>query len=965
MPIRIQMAGIDTRRLRPSDDCGGLQDRVHGTVDPVPPRSPKSCSSNTRAEDGSWGRDSVYASQEGNCEVSGTGSQFAGFLLPHVHEEKILRGLATHPQSETIEQVHKSEKVPHGYDSYSGCKPAHRRVGHIDRPARCILPHSYPPGPSQIHAVRGGRKRLPVSGTPLRVINRTKGVHKSRKDFDSLLKKKRSQNILLFRRLAYRAQKSRSLKRSHKVGSHRDRTCRFHNKSGQVRARANSETHIPRSRARYGERVGTTIPGQSAHSGTLRTRPFERGFRPGSVLAANAGQTGVLQGTSPEKHATHASLAALSAKSVEPNTAYVSGGRFSSHTEAPLGVVAGQGQHSERGPLPSRGTIRSINDGCLLRGVGGAHRRPTGGRLMGAGREVGAYQYAGAQSSLPSSQTLRTTSDGSHGVGSVGQHDGGGIHKQAGRDKVLVPVSFSLGPLRLVLDQSGPARSLSLAREAKLPCGRSLQREDQSDRMEPAQRHSAASVPVARETQHRPVCKQGECEAPNVLHEVPGQHVLGDRRVQHQLGGDVRVCVSPHLTDPQSSDEIGGGTLSDAPHSSAMAETTLVSNTGVVPRESPPGSPGEGGSLESGEEVVSPAREPTLDCVASVKQSFRQAGLSEQAASLATAARRESTLRVYSSRVRHWDEWCTQGGHDPHHAPVKIVAEYLTQLFHKGFQTNTIAGYRSAIGSIHKGFEDGSTVSTNTTIHSVVKGAFTLRPPVQRLVPQWSLTLVLRRLAEAPYEPLGRASLKLLTFKCGFLLALATGRRSSQITALSVHPDHLVWTKQGVRMTPHLGFLAKNQRLNFTPEPISLQEMKYHSDTREDKLWCPVRALKFYVDRTKALRRDCNQLFIKTVKPHDGVKTVTFASWIVQTIKAAYGPGEAPGVQAHAHDVRGVSASWAKFNNVALIDILRAAAWNTPSTFTTCYVKDIFAAEGQYGLQVVAAAAKSASNTGR
>ena len=47
--------------------------------------------------------------------------------------------------------------------------------------------------------------------------------------------------------------------------------------------------------------------------------------------------------------------------------------------------------------------------------------------------------------------------------------------------------------------------------------------------------------------------------------------------------------------------------------------------------------------------------------------------------------------------------------------------------------------------------------------------------------------------------------------------------------------------------------------------------------------------------------------------PHDGVKSTMFASWIVQTIKSAYKEGTAPGAVAHAHDVRGVSASWAKF----------------------------------------------------
>jgi len=215
---------------------------------------------------------------------------------------------------------------------------------------------------------------------------------------------------------------------------------------------------------------------------------------------------------------------------------------------------------------------------------------------------------------------------------------------------------------------------------------------------------------------------------------------------------------------------------------------------------------------------------------------------------------------------------------------------------------------------------------------------------------------VLRKLAEAPYEPLGRASLKHLTFKCAFLLALASGRRASQSTALSIHPDHLSWTRQGVKLTTKLGFLAKNQTLNFTPSPIELKEMKLYSDTPEDKLWCPVRALKYYVHRTEKIRKDCSQLFIKLVDPHDGVKSTTFASWIVQTIKSAYKEGTAPGVVAHAHDVRGVSASWAKFCNVPLREVLEAAAWKTPSTFASCYMKDILAAESNYGVQVLSAA---------
>ena len=421
------------------------------------------------------------------------------------------------------------------------------------------------------------------------------------------------------------------------------------------------------------------------------------------------------------------------------------------------------------------------------------------------------------------------------------------------------------------------------------------------------------------------------------------------------------MCIPPNLSDQKGASETRARTMQTAPYSSALASATLVPEAGDTVRRSPLALAREGGPPQTGEDLLPAAGEPASDCMATVQRSYQQAGLSEQAAALATAARRASTFRVYNSRVRHWNKWCSTGGHDPYHAPVNVIADYLTYLYHKGFQTNTIAGYRTAIGSIHKGFEDGSHISNNSTLHKVVRGAFTLRPPVKRLIPQWSLTLVLRKLAEAPYEPLDKASLKHTTFKCGFLLALAAGMRSSQITALSIHPDHLVWTRNGVKLSTKLGFLAKNQTLDFTPKPIYLQEMKCFSDSPEDHTWCPVRALKFYIQKTRTVRGNCNQLFVKLVEPHNGVKPSTFASWIVQTIKSAYTDRGAPG-GIHAHDVRGVSASWAKFNNTPLVEVLEAAAWKTSSTFISCYVKDIQAAESNYGTKVMSSAAAAAKS---
>jgi hypothetical protein len=45
------------------------------------------------------------------------------------------------------------------------------------------------------------------------------------------------------------------------------------------------------------------------------------------------------------------------------------------------------------------------------------------------------------------------------------------------------------------------------------------------------------------------------------------------------------------------------------------------------------------------------------------------------------------------------------------------------------------------------------------------------------LVPAWDLGIVLKALQLSPFEPLDLISFKFFTYKCCFLLALATGRR--------------------------------------------------------------------------------------------------------------------------------------------------------------------------------------------
>ena len=73
--------------------------------------------------------------------------------------------------------------------------------------------------------------------------------------------------------------------------------------------------------------------------------------------------------------------------------------------------------------------------------------------------------------------------------------------------------------------------------------------------------------------------------------------------------------------------------------------------------------------------------------------------------------------------------------------------------------------------------------------------------------------IVLKALQLSPFEPLDLISFKFLTYKCYFPLALATGRRRSELHALSVSESCIRFAadKSLVTLLTDPAFLAKNQ----------------------------------------------------------------------------------------------------------------------------------------------------------
>ena len=169
----------------------------------------------------------------------------------------------------------------------------------------------------------------------------------------------------------------------------------------------------------------------------------------------------------------------------------------------------------------------------------------------------------------------------------------------------------------------------------------------------------------------------------------------------------------------------------------------------------------------------------------------------------------QSTRDTYDSRLVPFREWCAEIPCDPTTASLGVVADFLISRFDKGLALVTLRSYRSAIASCHRGFSDSSSVMNSQFLTRLMRSFFLKRPPSKTLLPSWNLPAVLKVLASAPFEPLHKASLRLLTLKTAFLVAIASGHRVSSLRALCVDPGHICWEASGVRLIPRRGFIAK------------------------------------------------------------------------------------------------------------------------------------------------------------
>ena len=358
-------------------------------------------------------------------------------------------------------------------------------------------------------------------------------------------------------------------------------------------------------------------------------------------------------------------------------------------------------------------------------------------------------------------------------------------------------------------------------------------------------------------------------------------------------------------------------------------------------------------------------KEPESSCMAPRSTAIREQGFSEAVATRIEAPQRSSTRAVYEAKWAIFTRWCKDNQVDFRSPPLKAVADFLLYLFQeKELQPSTIDGYRSAIAD--KLGNQPVNISRGESLTRLLDSFHRDRPKARRGVPSWNLSLVLHQLTKPPFEPIKKASLKHLTFKTVFLLALGSGKRRSEIHA---------WLRKNIRhqedwsnvsFYPSPLFLSKNQLAKEGPgsvAPVVIPALAptLDSSLKEDRSLCPVRALRYYLDRTDDIRQNKQLVFVSFKKGFEkDISPATISSWIKQTIILCYDLSDQEAQNLHqikAHDVRAFAASKAFQSGMSLEQLLSACHWKSHNTFTQFYLKDVAWADSElYHLGPVVAA---------
>ena len=334
----------------------------------------------------------------------------------------------------------------------------------------------------------------------------------------------------------------------------------------------------------------------------------------------------------------------------------------------------------------------------------------------------------------------------------------------------------------MVQPQQCHTQSKTHTRVPQCDSGRPLKEEsDPKHRVVPVSTSLQTNLKDMGESSSGPFRNQAEHKTPLICLSDPGSPSLGCRHPEHPMGkpGCIRFspdrppaqgCTKTPVTNVQAS--------SDRPR--LAIKTVVLGPSGNVTGRTSSVTPDSNLTQTTNEQLfpLQPGL-PQPPCLVSKSTALQQRGFTAEVAGRIAAPQRLSTRAIYTSKWSVFQRWCMEQQVDFGSPSIGDICNFFWYLFYDLNRCpSTIEGYRTAIADTLG--DSNLHISSITDIARLIASFYRDKPKKSRSLPKWNLSLVLHKLMQPPFEPQEECTLKLLTWKTVFLLALVSGKRHSK-----------------------------------------------------------------------------------------------------------------------------------------------------------------------------------------
>ena len=843
-------------------------------------------------------------------------------------------------------------KVQNGNPGVHPDFPGPRGVGIVDRPVGRIPSHPHPSKLKEVPKVLLQGPGVPVHLPTFRTGHSPPGLYDDRKGSETNGPLKRTQNSPIPGRLADQVPVPGGISKGHKGSGRPNPILGLDNQPGKIRTETYSGVFVRRLR------IPPRFSPCKTHSREMaQTSGFDpttqvktcfdcKMFDVSNWVASLNGENGP-GGTPSHEALSVSSQGALEISSVAGQPPSLD----RSHCSPPR-LVAKPLKCDERRRPSSQGPQYPTLYRRLKRRLGRSLRSKFYKRAVVRAGKKATHKCPGIEGGLPGPSRLQGPVPESNSVSCDGQLNSGSLHQQARGNSLSRDVRSPVENHDLVPSLPYNIESQAHSRVSECDGRPPIQVQPSAvNRMVPAPSGLQANLPKVVHPSCRLIRYSPESQTPSICVSYPRPKGLEHRCSEHKLDQPHGLRLPSYGSPSQGDPKDQAMPLPDHRDSPRLARDALVLGPSAALNRDPTTTPSVNDPTQTVPQLCVPQQSTTAEPPRLVSRSgqLQEQGFSVEVAERIAAPQRSSTRTIYRSKWALFEKWCRENSVDFSTPSVKQISDFFMYLYQDlNRRPSTIDGYRTAI--VDTLGPTAQHIAHNADLHRLLSSFHRDRPKSSRNLPKWNLSVVLNELTKAPFEPMKDSDLKHLTLKTAFLLALASGKSRSEIHAWVANKVANLGQWEKVALFPSSDFIAKNQLAregSQSVSPVTIPALTTIVDRqfKEDRTLCPVRALRFYLDRTKDLRGSRSLLFISFKKGHTSdIRPATLSSWLKQTILLCYKQADQQAldlVQVKAHDIRAFAASKAFYGGVSVDQIMQACHWKAHNTFTNFYLKDL------------------------